>query len=118
MRHEKTQRIRNGETHRRLKHKILEEDWGEGCEEESGQGHQEQSPVTLPPPPVIRRGGEKPALSSLLTSSVITDYFSPKPKRRRMERCDNKEWSDEDDFLSCTQEYVESRSGLQGSMGD
>ena len=71
--------------------------------------------MILPPPPVIRRGGGKSSLTQTLTSSVITDFFSPKPKRRRMDRCDYKAWSDEENFLSCTQEYMD-KSVAQGGV--
>ena len=42
-------------------------------------------------------------------SSSITDYFSPKPKRSRMGRCDGDEWSEEEWFCGATQQYVEDR---------
>ena len=64
---------------RRLKHKILEEGWGE---EDDCQESLEPPPVVLPPPPVIRRGEGKSSLTHLLTSSVISNYrlFSPSPR--------------------------------------
>ena len=49
-------------------------------------------------------------------SSAITDYFSPKPKRCRMGRCDGDEWSEEEWFQGASQQYVEDRSSPKGDM--
>ena len=51
-------------------------------------------------------------------SSTITDYFSPKPKRSRMDRCDGDEWSEEEWFQGATQQYVEDRSYTGGALVD
>ena len=72
----------------------------------------------LPPPPVIRRGGVKPSFTGSLSSSVITDFFSPVPKRIKMDRCDIRSWSDEEEFLTCTQRYVEKSQAPQGGGED
>ena len=69
---------------RRLKFETLEEDCGEADDEDDPP-----EPV-LPPPPVILRRGVKHSLTGTHSLSVITDYFSPKPKRIKMDRCDGR----------------------------
>ena len=73
---------------RRLKFDTLGEDWGETDDE----GRQDPAETVLPPPPVIRRRGVKHSLTGTHSLSVITDYFSPKPKRLKMDRCDGMPW--------------------------
>ena len=86
---------------KKLLYSRIGEDWGEK-EETDG----DQVTFILPPPPVIRRGGEnKGRKRNVLSSSVITDFFSPNPKRRKMDRFDEKAWSDEEGFLIASQEY-------------
>ena len=74
----------------------------------------------FPPPPVDRRSGEDVNHVVLkkrnLMSSAITDYFSPKPKRCRMESWDSDDWSEEEWFQGATQQYVEDRSSPKGAM--
>ena len=81
---------------KKLQYARVEEDWGEE-DDELGSG---QCSVVLPPPPVIRRSGEvaNPVVwkKRNLMSSNITDYFSPKPKMSRMDRCDGDDWSEEE----------------------
>ena len=80
---------------KKLLYSWIGEDWGE---KEGTDG--DQVTFTLPPPPVIRRGGEnKVRKRNVLSSSVITDFFSPQPKRRKMDRFDEKSWSDEEGFM-------------------
>ena len=50
-------------------------------------------------------------------SSTITDYFSPRAKKSRMERCDGDKWSDDEWFQGATQQYVEARSHSEGCTG-
>ena len=86
---------------KKLQYSRIGEDWGENEETD-----RDQITFTLPPPPVIRRGGvDKVRKRGLMSSSVITDFFSPRPKRRRMDRFDRKSWSDEEGFMVATQEY-------------
>ena len=87
---------------KRLKFDVIKEDWGKN--EEGGEHDDQQEPV-LPPPPVIRRRGAKSSKQSNLLTSVITDFYSPAPKRRRMSRFDDKSWSEEDEFPSYTEGF-------------
>ena len=82
------------------------EDWGEDEGLDSGQDRDE-----IPPPPVIGRSGDTANPVMLmkkrdLISSTITDFFSPRAKRSRMERCDGDRWSDDEWFEENTQQYV------------
>ena len=97
-----------GQKRRKVKAKKVQyarvgEDWGED---------EEIDRFVLPPPPVIgRRGdGDNHVVLRNRNSTVITEYFSPKPKRCRMERCDGDDWSEEEWFLGATQQYVDTRS--------
>ena len=70
------QAVRKKAKIRRLRFETVGEDWGETDDD----GRQEPVEITLPPPPVIRRRGVKHSLTGTNTISVITDYFSPRPK--------------------------------------
>ena len=90
---------------RKLRFATVGEDWGE--EEGLDSGHDR---AELPPPPVIGRSGDTANHVLLkkrdLMSSTITDYFSPRAKKSRMERCDGDRWSDDEWFQGATQQYV------------
>ena len=100
---------------RKLKYAKVMEDWGEEDDEEPNGG---QHSMVLPPPLVIGGSGEvtKPVVGKRknVISSSITDYFSPKPKRSRMDRWDGGDWSEEEWFSSATQQYGED----QGQSGE
>ena len=67
---------------------------------------------------MIRRSGDSnPVMERKrgLITSVITEFFSPMPKRIRMERCDGNSWSDEEWFLGATQKYVDDTSSPEGA---
>ena len=104
---------------KRLKYAILSEDWGE----EAGEQH-DQPQDDLPPPTVIRKSRTSKAPLPMVTSSVITDYFSPRPKRIRMDRSEQvpeieddqgeeqskddleMQWTDEEGFDDLTQSLI------------
>ena len=94
---------------KKLQYSRVSEDWGE--EEETSQ---DQITFVLPPPPVIRRSGVDKIVKRRVMSSAITDFFSPRPKRRKMERADKKSWSDEEGFLEATQEFVDDQCSIGG----